>query len=98
MNYGKAKKKPVVIEFYRYRGAKSFIDDFRSRQVPDWLFRACLEKKVYYNGRRQRCFCQTLEGEHLITPDDVLIRGVAGEIYPCKPGVFEQTYEVVGSE
>ena len=35
----------------------------------------------------------TLEGRLFISPGDWIIRGVAGELYPCKPDVFEKTYE-----
>jgi len=37
----------------------------------------------------------TLEGPHLVTPGDWIIKGVAGELYPCKPEIFEATYEPV---
>lgn len=37
----------------------------------------------------------TLEGTHHMTPKDMLITGVQGEIYPCKIDIFEQTYEKV---
>ena len=37
----------------------------------------------------------TLEGDHLFTPDDMLITGVKGEISPCKIDLFHQTYERV---
>ena len=35
----------------------------------------------------------TLEGDLIVGPDDMVIRGVKGEIYPCKPDIFEATYE-----
>lgn len=35
----------------------------------------------------------TLEGNVLASPSDWIIRGVAGEFYPCKPEIFEATYE-----
>lgn len=35
----------------------------------------------------------TLEGGHIVTPGDWIITGVKGENYPCKPDIFEQTYE-----
>lgn len=38
---------------------------------------------------------QTLEGDMLASPGDYIIRGVQGEFYPCKPDIFEATYEVV---
>ena len=37
----------------------------------------------------------TLEGTHNMTPNDMLITGVSGEIYPCKVDIFEKTYEKV---
>jgi hypothetical protein len=37
----------------------------------------------------------TLEGLMLARQNDWLIKGVRGELYPCKPGIFEQTYEAV---
>lgn len=39
--------------------------------------------------------CGTLEGVHRIDWGDWIIRGVAGELYPCKPDIFEATYEAV---
>lgn len=38
----------------------------------------------------------TLEGGHAVCPGDWIIRGVQGEFYPCKPDIFEATYERVG--
>ena len=40
----------------------------------------------------------TLEGEMLATENDWVIRGVQGELYPCKPDIFEATYEPVDEE
>lgn len=37
----------------------------------------------------------TLEGGHIVCPGDWIITGVHGEYYPCKPDIFEKTYEVV---
>lgn len=37
----------------------------------------------------------TLEGEHLVSWDDWIIQGVAGELYPCKPDIFDMTYDLV---
>jgi hypothetical protein len=37
----------------------------------------------------------TREGGHIVCPGDWVITGVAGENYPCKPDIFEQTYEAV---
>jgi hypothetical protein len=37
----------------------------------------------------------TLEGHYVVTPGDYIITGVKGEHYPCKPDIFEMTYELV---
>lgn len=37
----------------------------------------------------------TLEGGHIVCPADWIIKGIKGEFYPCKPDVFEATYEKV---
>lgn len=38
---------------------------------------------------------KTLEGTHLVSWGDWIIQGVKGEIYPCKPDIFDATYEPV---
>lgn len=41
-----------------------------------------------------RCgWCETLEGGHVVSPGDWIITGVKGERYPCKPDIFDLTYE-----
>ena len=40
-------------------------------------------------------FIETLEGPMTVTPGDYIITGVKGEHYPCKPDIFEMTYEKV---
>lgn len=37
----------------------------------------------------------TLEGNHIASPGDFIVRGVDGECYPCKPDIFQKTYERV---
>lgn len=41
---------------------------------------------------------KTLEGTMVVSPGDYVITGVKGEIYPCKPDIFEATYELVADE
>ena len=37
----------------------------------------------------------TLEGGHIVCPEDWIIKGIKGEFYPCKPDIFQATYEEV---
>lgn len=45
---------------------------------------------------REHCgWISTLEGGHVVSPGDWIITGIKGEMYPCKPEIFEATYELV---
>ncbi len=51
---------------------------------------------IVYDPIRRTATITTLEGEMVGNLGDWIIRGVAGEFYPCKPDIFEQTYELAG--
>jgi hypothetical protein len=80
------RKKPVVIEAWRYDGA-----DFTYR--PQWLSDAIRAGQATFDP--YNLVIKTLEGEMTARPGDWIIRGVKGEIYPCKPHIFAETYEPV---
>ena len=52
------------------------------------------ERSIYPNDDGSLTI-ETLEGDHRASLGDWIIRGVQGELYPCKPDIFEQTYEAV---
>lgn len=82
------RKKPVVIEAKRFTG----INERLHKELNEFVG-VDLEVRNYNN-----ILClviPTLEGEHIATPGDWIIKGVAGEFYPCKPAIFEATYEAV---
>ncbi len=94
----KYRKKPVVIEAFRYDG------DLKDRNgnwyVPDWAVKAYEKGAMYYGS--ESCdvppcelFIETLEGIHHVSVGDYVIQGVNGELYPCKPDIFEKTYESI---
>ncbi len=47
------------------------------------------------NNMHWHGWIETLEGGHIVCPKDFIITGIAGEVYPCKPDIFEKTYEAV---
>jgi hypothetical protein len=53
------------------------------------------ESGVSIDPRDGRMIISTLEGLHWVDLGDYVIRGVAGEFYPCKPDIFDQSYEEV---
>jgi hypothetical protein len=81
----KYRKKPVVIEAFQWRPLSSNAAD---KAVPDWLVMS-----EYDLGPGNSLFIKTLEGTMRADPDDWIIKGVKGEIYPCKPDIFAATYE-----
>ncbi len=79
----KYKKKPVVIEAIQWTGENlGELRDF----VPE---------EFRHNKIHQPMGIVTPEGVMTISEKDWIIRGVKGEFYPCKPDIFEMTYEKV---
>lgn len=87
----KYRKKPVVIEAFQYDG--DMINSSGQPYVPEWVITAMNDNIMYYDG--PELFIRTLEGDHHVTVGDYVIKGVNGELYPCKPDIFEKTYEAV---
>ncbi len=86
----KYRKKPVVIEAFK----------LGHDPMPDWFCDARSADAITthnndgrYAGGPDYCLIKTLEGEMRGEFGDFIIRGVKGEIYPCKPDIFEATYE-----
>lgn len=46
----------------------------------------------------RQAYIETLEGNMLVEPGDWIITGVKGEHYPCKPDIFEMTYEAMPAD
>lgn len=62
--------------------------------VPDWAVTA-FESGVFWFFEDGKLMIDTLEGNMKANVGDYIIKGVQGELYPCKPDIFEKTYEVV---
>ena len=82
----KYRKKPVVIEAVKWTGEnEAEIGDLSNDAT--YTFDYSVKPTVLT--------IDTLEGTHLANVGDFIIRGVKGELYPCKPDIFEMTYEAV---
>ena len=101
---GKYRKKPVVIEAFQITKERRWDNS----EWPTWLNQAWQkgpgegglwidpdEDIIVSRGCAEKLVCGTLEGVHRIDWDDWIIQGVKGELYPCKPDIFEMTYELV---
>jgi hypothetical protein len=92
----KFRKKPVVIEAWPFYGNRT---DVVHCLMPDWLIDAILDGRVCYSGGDDPYYIvDTLEGEHRARVNDWIIRGIKGELYPCKPDIFDATYDPVSED
>lgn len=88
------KKKPVVIEAKRLPidsespTITQYLDE--SIVIANWCLGSC-----YMMENDLHIRIETLEGTMRGEPGDWIIKGVQGEFYPCKPAIFEETYEKV---
>ncbi len=83
----KFRKKPVVIEAMLWDG--TFQGTIKIREWSGCPFIEVLGSELHPIGMK----IPTLEGEIRANLGDWIIRGVKGEIYPCKPDIFKETYE-----
>ncbi|WP_218923747.1 hypothetical protein [Streptomyces sp. rh34] len=88
----KFRKKPVEIE------AVHLTNGVAPDEVASWCGgRVAAHPEQNYTGGAIVIEIDTLEGTMRAEPGDWIIKGVAGEFYPCKPDIFEATYEGAGS-
>jgi hypothetical protein len=87
----KYRKKPVVIEAVRLEGD----DTFSLNKIVEFVGADRWMVDVMPNPPAPELLIETIEGTMRCRVGDWLIRGVKGELYPCKPDIFEATYEAV---
>lgn len=96
----KYRKKPVVIEavkviYAEMTGKGPERPPFD--ELPPWLLTAIDAGDITLSSKNARDYAvinvNTLEGVMEAGPGDYLVRGIKGELYPCKPDIFEATYE-----
>lgn len=87
-------KKPVAIDAFQ-------LDDY-GYNIEEWFWDAVCDGDIIIHGLLDKfyrdpiwCEIKTHEGTMRANPGDYIIRGVKGEIYPCKADIFEETYEAV---
>jgi hypothetical protein len=86
------RKKPVEVEAILASEAIQYAGQAWD-QLPDWLAETYEHGIVVFTPTE--VFIKTLEGTMRAEKGDWIIRGIQGELYPCKPDVFEATYEAV---
>lgn len=95
----KYRKKPVSIEAVQWTGENHReMWDFLTGKTDEYM-RADGDNFYIDHGKvRGGLVIKTLEGEHIVGIGDYIIKGVAGEFYPCKPDIFEKTYDFIPEE
>lgn len=88
----KVRKKPVEVEAVQWTGENlSEIQDFARDHITIEIYDAGYLAGV--TPSVVKVTISTLEGDMIISKGDYIIKGIKGEFYPCKPDIFEMTYE-----
>lgn len=89
---GLYRRKPLRVEAVQWTGKNS-------KEIEDFITNGHFAMNSYINKttkkREYRLLVTTLEGNMLVSVGDYIIKGVDGEFYPCKPGIFFKTYEQI---
>jgi len=89
----KYRKKPVVIDAWAAKEiSAAMAQDWNKGLIPECIMDA-YEKGGWVFLTNGEIHIPTLEGTMVASPEDMILRGVSGEFYPCKPEIFELTYE-----
>jgi hypothetical protein len=80
------RKKPVVIEAVQWNFGDNPLECMKPYSA------SLIDEFPRYKGFY---FIETLEGVRHVSDGDFVIKGVAGEFYPCKPDIFQRTYDPV---
>lgn len=88
----KYRKKPVEIEAFKL--GRDYLSDW----FMDEITKNNIVTMFNYSSDTIEADIKTLEGTMHADNGDYIIKGVKGEIYPCKPDIFEMTYERIGDE
>ena len=97
----KYRKRPVVIDAWQWDGTRESVEDVDTPPLPPWLSEALDNGNVALRHVGQSLIwldVWTPEGRMKAGDGDWIIRGVKGELYPCKPDIFAMTYEAVSDE
>ena len=82
----KYRKKPVIIDAIQWKGGYDNVDEIKQFAGKDFF---C------WHIHSDSISIETLEGTMNASKGDWIIKGIKGEFYPCKPDIFEATYEKV---
>jgi hypothetical protein len=99
------RKKPVIIEAVQFESlalleGEVFSIHFNTAEaLPKWVRDAIIDDTLCPNFKDGKSLVVTTpEGDHIASPGGWIIRGVEGELSPCKPNIFAQTYEPVDEQ
>lgn len=97
----KYKRKPNIVEAFKWTG------DVEQTEDPEWLVEkmnsgeviVCSETTSFYDDSKGITVIwleiETLEGTMRADQGDYIVKGIKGEVYPCKPDIFEANHEII---
>lgn len=94
MPFMRVVKKPIEVEAWKL-DSRVLMHEPKDPDVPGWVWDSIANGKLRWSKDYNDWAVWSLEGLMVAKDHDFLIRGVIGEIYPCKGDIFEETYEIV---
>jgi len=99
-------KKPIVVEAvcikYAEYASGAIPDEPMFEEMPSWLEEALKDGVILAVNVGARDYwslsIHTLDGPMIAHPDDWIIQGINGELYPCKSDIFQKTYDILFAE
>lgn len=89
----KYRKKVVILEAERFTGSST-----SAAEIENWMNTGVFKQSGLSTRDIRNLDIPTLEGVITASPGDMIIKGVKGEFYPCKPDIFADLYELVEGE
>lgn len=85
----KYRKKPIIIEAIQWKANWESYHEICKFVGESLQYNHCGSQEP------KEIYIETLEGTHTASTGDFIIKGIKGEFYPCKPDIFEASYEAV---
>lgn len=83
------RKRPLEVEAVKWEPSR------KPSEYPQWLWDNLAKNPERFDASSGVVALHTLEGVMRANPGDYIVRGIKGELYPVKPGIFEESYEEV---
>lgn len=90
-------KKPIIIEAFIYEGNSFNCYDEDDYIIPEWAINAYKNGIISfkYTENELKAIIKTFKGNMVVNVGDYIVKDINGELYSCKPDIFEKIYQPI---